>query len=104
MPKLGLETDTIDQDIYHNSVRRFREAQIALPTFAQLADPSMIPTPITTRLADVDPKEPHPLNLYRVHWSNDRKGRGFRTYPSISNCPSPTCVRRGSSCSSASRS
>ena len=81
MPTLGLETDIVNQDTYQNSVDSFREAGIALPTFAQLADPSMIPTPITTRLADVDPNAAHPLNLFRVHWYNDRSGREFSHVP-----------------------
>ncbi|MHB0970310.1 MAG: pyridoxal-5'-phosphate-dependent protein subunit beta [Thermoanaerobaculia bacterium] len=74
MPHLGLETDIVDRTTYENSVRRFREARIALPTFAQLADPSTIPAAIEARLADVDPRSAHPLNLFRVHWFNDRKG------------------------------
>ena len=81
MPQLGLETDIVDQTTYDNSVSRFREAGIALPTFAQLADPSMIPTPVTTRLATIDPGAADPLNLFRVHWYNHRSGRQFSNLP-----------------------
>jgi cysteine synthase len=75
MPHLGLETDIVDRTTYDNSVRRFREAGIALPKFGQLADPSTIPPAIEARLADVDPQSAHPLNLFRVHWFNDRSGK-----------------------------
>ncbi len=81
MPQLGMETDIVDETTWRNSVSRFREAGIALPTFAQLADPSMIPTPITSRLASVDPDDAHPLNLFRVHWYNDRSRREFSNLP-----------------------
>jgi cysteine synthase len=77
MAKLGLETDIVDRRTYDHSVSRFREAGIVLPTFSQLADPAKIPDSISERLQGVDPDEPHPLNLFRVHWNNsaDRNHR-----------------------------
>jgi cysteine synthase len=71
MKRLGIERDIIDRGVYDNSVARFREAGIVLPTFTQLADPSNIPPGIHEALAGVDPDAPHPLNLFRVHWYND---------------------------------
>ena len=70
MAKLGLETEIVDRQAYDHSVSRFREAGIVLPTFAQLADPDRIPNRILERLKTVEPDEPHPLNLFRVHWNN----------------------------------
>jgi cysteine synthase len=52
------------------TVGRFREAGIALPTFAQLGDPGKIPQRVRDELQRVDPDAPHPLNLFRVHWHN----------------------------------
>ena len=77
MHRLGLERTMVDHSVYDRTVARFREAGIALPTFAQLADPSGIPEPVIRALAKVGPDEPHPLNLFRVHWFNaaDRKRR-----------------------------
>ena len=71
MARLGLEREVVDRNIYERTVRRFREARITLPTFAQLADPTRIPEPIRRALADIDPGVPHPLNLFRVHWYNE---------------------------------
>lgn len=71
MKQLGLERDVVDPSVYKNTVERFRERQIAVPTFAQLADPSTIPANITAALADVGPDDAHALNLFRVHWYND---------------------------------
>ena len=54
-----------------NSVRRFREQGITLPTFAELADPSTIDPSI---VGDADKDGPDPRNLRRVHWYNDLAG------------------------------
>ncbi|HXZ63230.1 MAG TPA: pyridoxal-phosphate dependent enzyme [Streptosporangiaceae bacterium] len=70
MPTLGLEEHIVDRGIYDRTVARFREAQILLPTFAQLAEPASIPAEIRGALAGVKPDEAHPLNLFRVHWYN----------------------------------
>ena len=68
--RYGLLQEIVDGDNYERSVERFREAEVLLPTFAQLADPSLIPTSITDALSDIDRDDPHPLNLFRVHWYN----------------------------------
>ncbi len=70
MPTLGLETEIVDRETYANSVARFREAGIALPTFAELAEPRRIPEAVLGRLADVHRDAADPLNLFRVHWHN----------------------------------
>jgi cysteine synthase len=70
MKRLGLEREIVDRGVYDNSVGRFREAGIVLPTFTQLADPERIPASVHQALAAVDPDAPHPLNLFRVHWHN----------------------------------
>ena len=36
---LGLTTEVADQGVYDRTVARFAERDIALPTFAELADP-----------------------------------------------------------------
>ncbi len=71
MQRLGLERELVDPTVYENTVTRFRDANIVLPTFAQLADPTTIPAEIRDALADVDPDAADPLNLFRVHWYND---------------------------------
>ncbi len=81
MPTLGLEAHVVDADVRARSIARFRERGIVLPTFAQLADPTTIPTSITARLADIDPDAPHPLNLFRIHWHNAADRKGFSAVP-----------------------
>jgi cysteine synthase A len=70
MQRLGLERDLVDAGIYRRAVGRFRDAGIALPTFAQLTDPDTIPAGVRSALDAVGPDDPHPLNLFRVHWNN----------------------------------
>jgi len=77
MAKLGLEKTVVDQSVLDRTIGRFKEQGIVLPKLSQLADPTTIPEEVTAALAEVDPDEPHPLNLFRVHWYEDtsRKAR-----------------------------
>ena len=68
--KYGLLQSVVDHTNYERSISRFREAEILLPTFDQLSDPSSIPEKILNKLEEIDPNEAHPLNLFRVHWYN----------------------------------
>ena len=71
----------MDATVYENTVVRFREAGIGLPTFAQLADPALIPANVRAALKDVGPDDAHPLNLFRVHWYNDSTRRELVAVP-----------------------
>ncbi|HTV11634.1 MAG TPA: pyridoxal-5'-phosphate-dependent protein subunit beta, partial [Acidimicrobiales bacterium] len=72
---MGLEDQIVDRAVYDRTLGRFRDARILLPTFAELADPSLVPSALGASLASVPPDEAHPLNLFRVHWFNgDRDG------------------------------
>jgi len=87
MPKLGLETDVVDQQVYDNTVDRFRQLGIVLPTFSQLADPTQIPEGIISRLEGVDPDSSHPLNLFRIHWYNRSEGQSPGGLPEMLELP-----------------
>ena len=71
MARLGIETEIVDEKVFASALAWFRKAKIALPTFAQLADPSTVDAAIT---AGVDKNAPDPANLWRVHWYNDLAG------------------------------
>ena len=81
MARLGLERTVVDAGVYERTVRRFREAGVALPTLGQLRDPATIPAAIRARLREVDPDARHPLNLFRVHWFNAASRRGIAAAP-----------------------
>ena len=55
---LGLTAEVADPDAYANTVERFRDRRIALPTFAELRDPFTIPAARLAALAGVDRNEP----------------------------------------------
>jgi len=68
--RLGLTREQADPDTLDRAVAHLREARVALPTFTQLAHPQLIPDEVRRALATVGPDDPHPLNLFRVHWHN----------------------------------
>ena len=81
MARLGLERTVVDAAVYENTIARFKEAGVLLPTIGQLKDPSTIPAAIREKLRDVSPDSPHPLNLFRVHWFNDGERSGLVDVP-----------------------
>ncbi|MGH8987488.1 MAG: pyridoxal-phosphate dependent enzyme [Acidimicrobiales bacterium] len=81
MKQLGLEDDVVDPSVLAQTIARFRERGIVLPTFQQLANPETIPSPLRSALARVDPDEPHPSNLFRVHWHNSSSRVGSIAVP-----------------------
>ncbi|HSB39177.1 MAG TPA: pyridoxal-phosphate dependent enzyme [Gaiellaceae bacterium] len=76
-----MEGTTGDTRALERAAERLREARVMLPTFGQLADPALIPRALRDELAGIGPDEPHPLNLYRVHWHNGADRRGLVEIP-----------------------
>lgn len=79
--RLGLERELVDATVLDRTVERLQEANVALPTFAQLADPTQVPERVRQELRGVDPDAMHPLNLFRVHWFNDLARTGTVAVP-----------------------
>ena len=71
----GLHDEVQDMSILDRAVERFRDQQILLPTFGELARPT------TAIDAGVDPDSPDPRNLFRVHWYNDHTRRSLVDIP-----------------------
>ena len=69
--QLGLADTVVDEASLANSVKRFAEQKIVLPTFEQLANPATIPADV---VKGVDKNAPDARNLFRVHWYNDMAG------------------------------
>jgi cysteine synthase len=93
--QFGLADRIVDEKALDNSVRRFREQGIVLPTFAQLADPSRIDPSL---VGDADYSGPDARNLWRVHWYNDLHGRRVSVPdhvvlpPALTGIPNPVIV------------
>jgi cysteine synthase len=70
--QFGLADRVVDERALANSIARFRERGISLPTFAELAEPSRFSH--RERVGDADHQGRDPRNLWRVHWYNDLRG------------------------------
>jgi cysteine synthase len=71
----------VDERASDLTVERLRAARVALPTFAQLADPQLIPAEVREALVGIGPDDAHPLNLFRVHWHNGRNRTDLVSVP-----------------------
>ena len=69
----------INQAVLDKSRARARERGIALPTFAQMKDPSLVPDHVAKRLKNVGLWDVDPANLFRITWKNEpvEHGGGF---------------------------
>ncbi|MFA5623670.1 MAG: pyridoxal-phosphate dependent enzyme [Bradymonadales bacterium] len=81
LERLGLSTKVADPKTLDETIARFREQKMVLPTFKELANPKLIDPKIREKLKSVDPDAPDPLNLYRVHWFNSRDRKDFVEVP-----------------------
>jgi cysteine synthase len=94
--QFGLADRVVDEAALANSVIRFRERDIRLPTFAQLADPSSFDH--AEMVGDADLHGPDARNLWRVHWYNDLAGNRVAVPdhvvlpPSLTGVESPIIV------------
>ncbi len=61
---------TIDKARRQRAVRRARERNIIIPTYAQMKDPSKIPSRIQEELSGIGLWDLHPRNLFRITWKN----------------------------------
>lgn len=67
------------EDVLRKSIRRARERNIILPTFAQMKDPDSVPEMIRARLRVTGLWDMDPVNLFRITWKNEPvvQGGGF---------------------------
>jgi cysteine synthase A len=66
----------MNEEVLSRTVRRCRERNIILPTFAQLRDPSLVPGSVRGRLQRTALWDVDPVNLFRITWKNEPKERG----------------------------
>jgi cysteine synthase len=69
--------DQIHEDVLAKTVRRCRERNIVIPTFAQQRDPRLVPEAIRRRLPQVGLWDVDPINLFRITWKNDPATGGY---------------------------
>ncbi|MGB1252937.1 MAG: pyridoxal-phosphate dependent enzyme [Candidatus Promineifilaceae bacterium] len=66
-----IDLTTRNEAVLKRSTQRARERNIIMPTFKQMADPSLIPSAIQEQLGDVGLWDLNPLNLFRINWHNE---------------------------------
>ena len=74
-----LPREIVDEKNFNGAVRHLRVAGVRLPTFRELADPSLIPAEVVAEVARHDPSDPSVANLFRVHWFNGEDGSKVAT-------------------------
>jgi cysteine synthase A len=67
------------EDVLRKTIKRARERNIVLPTFAQMKNPGLVPETIKARLRQVGLWDLDPANLFRITWKNEpvERGGGF---------------------------
>ncbi len=70
---------TIEKAGRQNAIKRARERNIVIPTYAQMKDPSKVPAKVQAELKGIGLWDLHPRNLFRITWRNEPKptGGGF---------------------------
>ena len=58
------------------NIKKSRENNVIIPTYAQMKNPEMIPAPILNKLKSVGLLDVNPLNLFRITWKNEPKTSG----------------------------
>jgi len=78
---MKLTDRVINPAVQKSNAEALAKAGVVLPKFSELADPLGIDPNIQRELQRVGFDEPHPLNLFRVHWHNTRRERAFARVP-----------------------
>jgi cysteine synthase A len=66
-------------EVLENTIQRCKERDIVIPTYREMADPTLVPDGIHDELADVGLWDLHSRNLFRISWKNEpvESGGGF---------------------------
>ncbi len=67
------------EEVLKNTVQRCRERDIIIPTYREMADPTLIPEGIREELRDIGLWDLNPRNLFRISWKNEpvQSGGGY---------------------------
>jgi cysteine synthase len=81
MSSFFMRPEIVDRNRRRAAVESLRAARVTLPSWRELADPSLIPAAAERGLKSVDPDAPNGENLWRVHWFNDADRRNRACVP-----------------------
>ncbi len=71
----------MNQSIISKTAEYFKKKGVALPTVSELCNPHSIDDELKNKLKNVDKNKIDPLNLFRVHWFNNRDHSSFSQVP-----------------------
>ncbi|HPC06890.1 MAG TPA: pyridoxal-5-phosphate-dependent protein subunit beta, partial [Anaerolineaceae bacterium] len=76
MAKIDL---SVIKDRQERAVKRAKEQNIIIPTFAEQRNPELVPAKIKQELKGIGLWDVHPRNLFRITWKNEpvTSGGGF---------------------------
>ncbi|MCH8069747.1 MAG: pyridoxal-phosphate dependent enzyme [Candidatus Marinimicrobia bacterium] len=67
-----------NEQILDNCIKRCKERNIIIPTYAQMSNPQLVPNGIKKKLRNIGLWDLNPLNLFRITWKNEPKEMGGR--------------------------
>lgn len=73
MAKIDL---TVHPERLERTLKRVRERNIIVPTFAQMKNPELVPAKIKSELGSIGLWDVHPRNLFRITWKNQPVASG----------------------------
>src|SRR5512139_2193601 len=62
---------TVEKSRRANAIKRAKERNIVIPTYAQMKDPSKIPANVKEELKGIGLWDIYPRNLFRINWHNE---------------------------------
>ena len=71
----------MNQTIISKTSEYFKKKGVVLPTVSELCNPHSIDDELKNKLKNVDKNKIDPLNLFRVHWFNNRDHSSFSQVP-----------------------
>ena len=71
----------MNESIINKTSKYFKKKGIILPTVSELCNPHTIKDDTKNNLLKIDKDAADPLNLFRVHWFNNRDHSNFSTVP-----------------------
>ncbi len=71
----------MNESIINKTSEYFNKKGIILPTISELANPHIINEEFKDKLKTLDKNSINPLNLFRVHWYNNRDHSNFSKVP-----------------------
>ena len=81
---------SINKQGLENNIRKAKENNIIIPTFAQMENPDLIPEKIKAKLSNTGLWDVDPVNLFRITWKNEAKATGglYQKVPNYVEIPS----------------